>query len=66
VSKRVWRKVVDSESFSPTNNPHPGYDCTLWIELECGHGQRRKMSQGIPQKAICLECEETHPKGVLW
>ena len=56
--KRIYRKVIGHECYSPTNNPHPGYPCSLILKLECGHEQGRKMSQGIPHKALCIECEE--------
>lgn len=58
LGSRIWREVVGSDTDSPTNNPHPGYPCTLWLHLSCGHEVRRKMSQGVPRRAACPICEE--------
>ena len=57
MTKRIWRKVVGHYSYSPTNNPHPSYDCSLIIQLECGHELPRKMAHGVPQKMACYDCE---------
>lgn len=54
----VWRKVVRTWSYSPTNNPHPGHPCSLVLVLECGHEIGRKMSQGVPGKAMCYQCSQ--------
>ena len=53
-----WRKVVGYERYSPTNNPHPSYPCTVMLQLECGHEVHRKASQvhSMPKKVRCSEC----------
>lgn len=50
------KRVVRYERYSPTNNPHPGYPCSIALYLECGHEQHRKASQGVPKKARCFQC----------
>ena len=30
---------------------------SIKLTLECGHTQTRKASKGVPQKALCKECE---------
>lgn len=52
-----WYKVVGVARYSPTNNPHPSYPCSVVLELECGHFLHRKAAQPIPKKARCKECE---------
>ena len=56
--KHIWRKVVSYERYSPTNNPHPSYPCSLIIKLECGHELPHKYSQGVPKKMACLFCAD--------
>jgi hypothetical protein len=58
IQKGILRKVLTYETYSPTNNPHPGYPCSVVLKLECGHELRRKWSQGIPQRAKCTQCNE--------
>lgn len=30
---------------------------SIRLTLECGHEQTRKVSQGVPNRARCIECE---------
>jgi len=53
---KPFRKVVKVERYSPTNNPHPSYPCSLMLYLECGHQVGRKASQGVPKRARCFQC----------
>ena len=55
--RRIWRQVVGYETYSPTNNPHPHYDCSRILKLECGHELHRKVAIPIPSRAVCWECE---------
>lgn len=55
---KIFRKVITYYTYSPTNNPHPSYDCSRALVLECGHKIRRKASIPIPRKARCWECED--------
>lgn len=54
--KRIWRKVVGYEYYTPTNAPHR--NCSLMLKLECGHEIGRKASQGIPKRVACPECKQ--------
>lgn len=54
--KRIWCRVIDYEYYTPINAPHP--DCSLVLELECGHQDRRKASQGIPERVACYFCNQ--------
>ena len=65
MGKRIWRKVIGYERYSPTNNPYPLYPCSLVIKLECGHELHRKMSEGVPKKAACWECERQRESEAL-
>jgi hypothetical protein len=58
LSAYPFRKVIKAESYSPTNNPHPWYPCSLILTLECGHESGRKASEGIPKKVRCIQCEK--------
>ena len=45
---------------SVRNYVHPnanGTGGTNVLELECGHSDYRKFSQGIPKRVACKECE---------
>ncbi len=52
------KKVIKTYTYSPTNNPHPGYDCSRVLVLACGHEIGRKAAIPIPKRAYCWECKD--------
>jgi len=57
VETRPLKKVISNYTYSPTNNPHPRYDCSRVLVLECGHEKGVKASIPVPERARCDECE---------
>ena len=57
IETRPLKRVVSNYTYSPTNNPHPGYDCSRVLVLECGHEKGAKASIRIPVRARCDECK---------
>jgi len=53
--KRIWRKVVNHSYFLSAGTRHSGPQWVL--ELECGHKDFRPASKPIPQRVICITCE---------
>lgn len=42
---------------------YTGYvDKSIRLFLACGHDQQRKVSQGVPARARCVECERENNK----
>ena len=43
---------------------YTGYrNCSIQLNLECGHILRRKASTGLPMRARCRECENLATPG---
>lgn len=60
MTKPVWRKIDNRSVFM--NKGHEKSRFTggsVRIQLKgCGHSVRRKLSQGLPEKIRCRECEQ--------
>lgn len=52
--KKIWRTVISLERYTPPNAPHPL--CSVVLNLECGHSERRKASISIPTRVACYAC----------
>lgn len=52
----IFRKVIKA-AYCGGSRYTSYINKSIRIELDCGHINFRKASQGIPAKAKCLECE---------
>lgn len=52
----IFSRVVNFQYIGASR--YTGYrNCSIKLNLECGHVLRRKASTGVPLKARCRECE---------
>lgn len=52
----IFRPVINSEYVGASR--YTGYIAkSIRLDLQCGHNQYRKASQGVPRQARCRECE---------
>jgi hypothetical protein len=57
--KPIWRLVAKYEShYNPGYGSHWAVGGSNKILLSCGHDIYRKLSQKIPKKARCRDCEK--------